>query len=115
MAPPVTKFVSRGVDPFSRGKDCPLQPAFAGGGMGTRSRLSILMGLAYAVQGAWWPLLAVHLTDLGVSGRGRGWIFATLAISALITPPIAGRLADRSIAAQRLLALIYALGTALLL
>ncbi|MDB5351088.1 MAG: Nucleoside symporter [Planctomycetota bacterium] len=82
--------------------------------MGTRTRLAIMMGLVYGIQGAWWPMLALHLTDLGVSGRGRGWIFATLSISALLTPPLAGRVADRRIPAQRLLALIYAIGTVLL-
>lgn len=83
--------------------------------MGTRVRLSAMMGLAYAVQGAWWPLLAVHLDDLGVPERQRGWIFATLALSALIAPAIAGRIADRSVSAQKLLTIIYALGTGFLL
>ena len=40
----------------------------------------------YAVQGSFWPLLAVHLADLGIGGRGRGWIFATLAIGSLAVP-----------------------------
>ena len=35
-------------------------------------RLSGMMALLYAVQGAFWPLLAVHLRDLGIDGRGRG-------------------------------------------
>jgi len=82
--------------------------------MGTRSRLSLMMGLAYAVQGAWWPLLAVHLDSLGVSERGRGLLFATLAMSAIIAPPIAGRIADRSIPAQKLLAILFAAGAIVL-
>ena len=80
--------------------------------MGKRSRLSVMMALAYGVQGAWWPVLAVHLGQAGISPRGRGWIFATLALAALLTPTLAGRIADRLIPAQRLLATIYALGTA---
>lgn len=83
--------------------------------MGTRVRLSAMMALAYGVQGAWWPLLAVHLDDLHVPERQRGWIFATLSLSALIAPAIAGRIADRSVSAQKLLTIIYALGTGLLL
>ncbi len=79
--------------------------------MGTRFRLSARMALAYAVQGAWWPVLAVHLGRIGVSPRGRGWIFATLALAALVTPAIAGRIADRIMPAQRLMAWIYAIGT----
>ena len=43
-------------------------------------RLSGMMALVYSVQGAFWPLLSIHLLDLGVSERGRGWIFATMAI-----------------------------------
>lgn len=79
-----------------------------------RWRLALMMGLVYAVQGSFWPLLAVHLADLGIGGRGRGWIFATLAIGSLAAPLGAGQLVDRFMATQRFLALTYAAGTALL-
>ncbi len=84
--------------------------------MGNRSwwRLATLMGLAYAVQGAWWPLLSVHLNGLGISGRGRGAIFATQAIASLLTPLWLGQIADRRVAAPRLLAAIYGLGAILM-
>jgi MFS family permease len=87
-----------------------------GGGMNgrVRWRLAGMMALIYAVQGSWWPLLAVHLEDLGISGRGRGWIFATLAIAAMATPLGAGQLADRLMPTQRLLSLVYAIGSGLL-
>jgi len=45
-----------------------------------------MMALVYAVQGSFWPLLAVHLQDLGLNGRSRGWIFATLAMGSVIVP-----------------------------
>jgi MFS family permease len=77
-------------------------------------RLSAMMALIYAVQGSFWPLLAIHLTDLGIDGRGRGWIFATLAIASTAVPLGAGQLVDRVMATQRALALIYAVGTGLL-
>jgi MFS family permease len=77
-------------------------------------RLAGMMGLIYGVQGSWWPMLAVHLQDLGLDGRARGWIFATLALSAIATPLGAGQVADRYLPTQRLLALIYGLGTAVL-
>ena len=32
-------------------------------------RLAGMMVLVYGVQGAFWPLLAVHLQDLGIDGR----------------------------------------------
>jgi MFS family permease len=78
-------------------------------------RLAAMMALVYAVQGSFWPLLAVHLTDLGIGGRGRGWIFATLAIGSLAAPFAAGQVVDRIMATQRLLALTYAVGTGLLI
>ena len=50
----------------------------------------------------------------GIQGRARGWIFATLAIGSTAVPLGAGQLVDRLMATQRFLALIYALGTGLL-
>jgi MFS family permease len=79
-------------------------------GVGARWRLAVMMALAYAVQGAWWPLLAVHLQDLGISGQARGYIFATLALGSLVSPLGMGYAADRLVATQRLLALVYGLG-----
>ena len=79
-----------------------------------RWRLAAMMALIYAVQGSWWPILSVHLEGLGVSGRATGFIFATFALSSILTPLGAGQIADRRMPTQRLLALIYALGTALL-
>src|SRR4051812_39606838 len=80
------------------GRNRRVRDAGAGGGMGpsggVRWRLSTMMALVYAVQGAWWPLLTVHLNELGVSGRGRGWIFATMAIASIATPLGAGQVAD---------------------
>jgi len=80
-----------------------------------RYRLSLMMALVYAVQGAFWPLLAVHLKDLGVDGPERGWIFATLAIACLAMPMGAGQLVDRFFASQKLLALIFAAATGFLI
>ncbi len=79
-----------------------------------RWRLSVMMVLIYAIQGSFWPLLAVHLADLGIEGRGRGWIFATFALGSLAMPLGAGSLVDRLMPTQRYLALIYALATGIL-
>jgi MFS family permease len=73
-----------------------------------------MMALLYAVQGTWYPLLAVHLKDLGISGEARGWIFATFALGSVLAPIGAGQLADRRVSADRLMAVIYALAAALL-
>ena len=77
-------------------------------------RLAAMMALVYAVQGSFWPLLAVHLGDLGCGGRERGWIFGTLAMGSAIVPLGAGRLVDRLMPTQRFLALAHAMGTVLL-
>src|ERR1700728_942897 len=82
--------------------------------MTNRWRLSAMMALVFAVQGAFWPLLAVHLADLGIAGPDCGWIFATLAIGSTAVPLGAGQLVDRLMATQRVLALVYALVAGLL-
>ncbi len=79
-----------------------------------RWRLSGMMALIYAVQGAYLPLLAIHLKDLGIDGRGRGWIFATMALGSLAMPLGAGQLVDRLMPIQQFLALVFALGTGFL-
>lgn len=73
-----------------------------------------MMALVYAIQGAFWPLLAIHLRDLGIEGRGRGWIFATLAMGSFAMPLGAGHLVDRLMPTQWFLALTYTVGTVIL-
>jgi len=77
-------------------------------------RLAAMMALVFGVQGSFWPLLAIHLADLGIEGRARGWIFATLALGSASVPLFAGQLVDRLMATQWFLALTYAIGTGLL-
>jgi len=77
-------------------------------------RLSGMMALVYSVQGAFWPLLSIHLVDLGISERGRGWIFATMALASFAMPLGAGQLVDRLMPTQRFLSLTFGAGTGLL-
>jgi hypothetical protein len=77
-------------------------------------RLSGMMALVYAVQGAFWPLLSIHLGDLGISERGRGWIFATMAMASFAMPLGAGQLVDRLMPTQKFLGFTFAAGTGLL-
>src|SRR5690242_17279084 len=72
------------------------------------------MALVYAVQGALWPLLAIHLRDLGFDVRGPGCIFATLALGSFAMPLGAGHLVYRLMPTQRFLSLAYAVGTGIL-
>lgn len=74
-----------------------------------------MMALIYAIQGAWWPIFALHLADMGFTGRERGWIFATYPIAAIVTSLGAGALVDRRMASQHYLALCAGISTIFLL
>ncbi len=80
-----------------------------------RLRLSVMMVLVWSVQGAFWPVLSIHLVDLGISERGRGWIFATMAIASFAMPLGAGQLVDRLMPTQRFLSWSFALGSIVLM
>ena len=73
-----------------------------------------MMAMVYSVQGAFWPLLAVHLKDLDIASHHRGMIFATMAIGSFAMPLGFGQLVDRFMAAQKLLALIFLIATGFL-
>ncbi len=79
-----------------------------------RWRLAWMMALLYAVQGSFWPLLGVHLGELGIDGRWRGLIFASQALAATVVPLAAGQLVDRLMPTQKFLVLVYALGALIL-
>lgn len=58
--------------------------------------LSLVMFFEYAVWGAWAPVLAARLLGpLKMSGKQTGWIYTTLPLACIISPLIAGQLADR--------------------
>ena len=58
--------------------------------------LSLMMFFEYAVWGAWFPVLAARLLGpLKMTGKQTGWIYATLPIACIISPLVAGQLADR--------------------
>jgi MFS family permease len=73
------------------------------------------MGLEYAVWGAWMPVLAVRLLGpLKFSGKQTGWIYATLPLACIISPLIAGQLADKWLNAEWILAAAHLAGAVLL-
>ncbi len=82
--------------------------------MSKRSRLATLMALQYGVQGSFWPLLTLHLRDLGIGERHRGWIFATYAVGATVTSLGFGQLVDRVWSSQYVIAAVYAIGACFL-
>src|SRR5947209_7285698 len=77
-------------------------------------RLSLLMFLAYAPVGAFWPLFSLRLKKLGFSPLEIALASATQAIGALFAPLLAGQVADRWLSAERCLALFSFLVAGLL-
>ena len=79
-------------------------------------RLSAMMFLQFAVWGAWSPVLAARLLGpLRMSGKQTGWIYGTIYLGAIISPLIAGQVADRWIATEWFLAVAHLVGGVLLL
>jgi nucleoside transporter len=81
---------------------------------GLNLRLSLMMFLQYAIWGAWLPLLYPFLMGhRGFTADECGVILAAGAVGAIIGPFIAGQLADRHFATEKVLAVSH-LGGALL-
>jgi MFS family permease len=78
-------------------------------------RLSALMGLEYAIWGAWLPVLAVRLLGpLKMTGKQTGWIYATLPLACIFAPLDSGYLADKWFNAEWILLASHAAGAVLL-
>jgi len=69
-------------------------------------RLSVMMFLEFAIQGAWLPLLFGFLrVHRGIEQGTVGNILAVGAIGAMLSPMIAGQIADRYMNAERVMAI----------
>ena len=78
--------------------------------------LSLMMFFEFAIWGAWCPVLAARLLGpLKMSGKQTGWIYATLPLASMVTPLVAGWLADQYVDARYLLAGCHLVGAVLLL
>ena len=79
-----------------------------------RIRLAIMMFLQYAIWGAWLPILYPFLMGhRGFSLDQTGLCLMAGAVGALIGPFIAGQLADRSFATEKILAASHLMGAVL--
>lgn len=79
-------------------------------------KLSAVMALEYAVWGMWLPVLAARLLGpLKFSGKQTGWIYATLPLACIVSPLIAGQLADKWLNAEWILSTAHLIGAVLLL
>lgn len=77
------------------------------------ARLSVMMFLQYAIQGAWLPLLFQYFNEYRqFSPTSVGWLLAWGAIGAVVSPFIAGQLADRYMNAERFMTLAHLVGAA---
>jgi nucleoside transporter len=77
--------------------------------------LSAMMGVQYAIWGAWSPILAARLLGpLGFSGKQTGWIYGTLPLACIVAPLISGQLADQHVHTEHLLAGFHLAGAALM-
>ena len=79
-------------------------------------KLSVMMFLEFAIWGAWSPVLAARLLGpLKMSGKQTGWIYGTLFLAFIISPLIAGQLADRWVNTEMILAVAHLVGGILML
>jgi MFS family permease len=77
-------------------------------------RLSLMMFLEFAIQGAWLPLLFGFLHNhRGIDQSTVGNILAVGAVGAMLSPLIAGQIADRYMNAERVMALCHFIAAAL--
>ncbi len=78
------------------------------------TRLSIMMFLEFAVWGAWAVLIAGHMRNLGFSMTQQGYVYLTTALGAMLSPLIAGWIADRFLPNQLFTGFVH-LGGAVLM
>ena len=71
--------------------------------------------MEYAVWGAWMPVLAARLLGpLKMSGKQTGWIYATLPLACIVSPLVAGLLADKYLNTEWILGGAHLIGAVLL-
>ena len=78
-------------------------------------RLAIMMFLEFAVWGCWGVLISGHMKNLGFSGVQIGSVYLTTAIGAMLSPLIAGWIADRLMPNQLFTGLVHVAGAGVVL
>ncbi len=76
-----------------------------------RPRLSAMMFLQFFLWASWYVPIGGYMNGvLGFSGTQIGWIYATTAIGAILSPMFVGFVADRYFATERILAALHLVG-----
>lgn len=78
-------------------------------------RLAIMMFLEFAVWGCWAVPISLHMQNLKFSGTQTSAIYLTTAIGAMLSPLIAGWIADRLMPNQLFTGIVHLLGAGLML
>lgn len=78
------------------------------------TRLSIMMFIEFAVWGAWAVLIAGHMRNLGFTDPQINYVYLTTALGAMLSPLIAGWIADRFLPNQVFTAFVHLAGAALM-
>jgi nucleoside transporter len=81
---------------------------------GVRIQLGIMMFLQFVVWGSWYGQLSKYLFAIHFDGGQVGNIYSTFSIAMIISPFIAGMIADRFFPAQKVLGVLNLLGAILL-
>ena len=77
--------------------------------------LSFAMFMEFAVWAAWMPVLATRLLGpLKMTGKQTGWIYASLPLACIVSPLIAGVLADKYFHTEYILGVAHLVGAVLL-
>ena len=80
-----------------------------------RTRLSVMMFLEFLLWASWYVPIGGYMNGtLGFTGSQIGWIYATTAIGAIISPMLVGYVCDRLFATERVLAVLHIIGGACL-
>lgn len=81
-----------------------------------RTRLSAMMFLQFFLWASWYvPVGGYANGALGFTGPQIGWLYASTALGAIISPMFVGLIADRFFATERVLAVLHLIGGGCLL
>ncbi len=81
----------------------------------TIAKLCVMMFLQYFVWGIWLPILPLKLGTLGLNPNQISMIMACYGFGAILGPFVIGQIADRYVAAQRVLSAVHIIGGMMLI